>query len=119
MKTRIPSHHLAPRTVRERAYTAQLALLRREMILQRAKDRWAHIEHDAFPFGTGIQLRDGSLIMMTELSVPYFRARRVAKKRTPRYPAKLWWQEKFRLLLKEPGRSRNPVRRAGRSLFPV
>jgi hypothetical protein len=37
----------------------------------------------------------------------------------PRYPAKLWWQEKFRLLLKEPGRSRNPVRRAGRSLFSV
>jgi hypothetical protein len=59
MKTRIASHHLAARPVRERAYTAQLALLRREMILQRAKGRWAHIEHDAFPLGTGIRLPDG------------------------------------------------------------
>jgi hypothetical protein len=31
----------------------------------------------------------------------------MAKKQAPRYPAKVWWQERFWLLLKEPRRLRH------------
>jgi hypothetical protein len=106
-KRRIPSHRLSPKAVRNRAYVTHLPLLRREMILQRTKGRWARIERDAGPLGVGIRLPDRSLVVMTEVHVPYFRAPRMAKKQAPRYPAKVWWQERFLLLLKEPRRLRH------------
>jgi len=98
-------HRVAPRQERNRALVSSLPLLRREMILRRARGQWAWIDRQHGIFEPSVRLPDRSLVIVPGVPLLYARRQRVAKRRAPRYPVKIWWQEKLRLLLgPRPGR---------------